>query len=253
MRLPVRRHKPVISTRIAFLLMFTVFYWGFNFLTRKTSLQLNQAVTNLAAGIVAGAVAHVTFAKILGPLLFGRAFCGWACWNAGIFEVLPAGEVKKRLPEIFYVIKYPMLMVALLVPVILTWRGDSYQTETFQLKSLLIINIAIYAIGIVLAWVLGDRRAFCKYLCPSAALMTITAPMSVLKIEKNHLQCSKCHRCEEVCPMDIPVLKYISNNLRVAHPECILCAECVRYCPRHCLTVGTGRKSDTTPQYGRSY
>lgn len=251
--MPVRRQKPVISTRIAFLLMFTLFYWGFHFLARRTSFQLNQAVVNLAVGIFAGAVTHVALAKIFGPLLFGRAFCGWACWNAGVFEILPAGEVKKRLPEKCYVIKYPILMLAVLVPMILAWQGGDYQGGTFQFKSLIIINMAIYVIGIFAAWKMGDRRAFCKYLCPSAALMTITSPMSVLKIEKNHLKCSHCHRCEEVCPMDIPVLKYISNNQRVAHPECILCVECIRHCPRHCLTVGTGRKSDTTPQYGRSY
>lgn len=253
MKEPARKIKPVLFTRVAFLLVFTVFYWGFYFLWRRTSLQLNQAVFNLAAGVFAGAVTHVVIAKIAGPLLIGRGFCGWACWNAGLFEILPVGKVKRCLPENYFVIKYPILVVTLLLPAILVWWGGSYQSGTFQLKSLLIINAAIYVIGIVLAWVLGDRRAFCKYLCPSAALMTFTSPLSVLKIEKNHLKCSKCRRCEEVCPMDIPILNYISANLRVAHPECILCAECVRHCPRQCLTIGTGRKSDTTPEYGRSY
>jgi polyferredoxin len=253
MKEPVNRIKPVLSTRLAFLMMFTVFYWGVYFLLRGTSLQLNQAVFNLAAGVFAGAVTHVAMAKIIGPLLFGRAFCGWACWNAGVFDILPVGKVKRCLPENYYVIKYPVLVAAMFLPVIFIWFGGSYQSRTFQLKSLLIQNAVIYVIGIALAWVLGDRRAFCKYLCPSAALMTFTAPLSILKIEKNHLNCSKCRRCEEVCPMDIPIVNYISNNLRVAHPECILCAECIRYCPRQCLTIGTGRKSDTTPEYGRSY
>ena len=252
MKEPAHRNNPVISTRLAFLMMFTLIYWGFYFLLRGTSLQLNQVVFNLASGIFAGAVTHVAFTKIIGPLLFGRGFCGWACWNAGLFESLPSGKVKKCLPEGFYVIKYAVLIAAILLPIIFIWWGGDYKSEDFQLKSLLIINAAIYAIGAFLAWVLGDRRAFCKYLCPSGALMTLTSPLSVLKIEKNHLKCSRCLRCEEICPMDIPILQYISNNQRVAHPECILCAECVKHCPRQCLTIGTGRKSDTTPEFGRS-
>lgn len=253
MKEPVRGIKPVISTRLAFLVMFTVFYWGFYFLQRGTSLQLNQAVFNLAAGVFAGAVSHVAFAKIIGPLLFGRGFCGWACWNAGLFVFLPVGKVKRYMPQSYYVIKYMVLAAAILLSIIFVWWGADNQSRDFQLKSLLIVNAAIYAIGMVLAGLLGDRRAFCKYICPSAALMTFTSPLSVLKIEKNHRNCSKCRKCEEVCPMDIPILNYISNNLRVSHQECILCTECVKHCPRQCLTVGTGRKSDTTPEYGRSY
>ncbi|MCL4441493.1 MAG: 4Fe-4S binding protein [Firmicutes bacterium] len=250
---PVKKIKPVISTRLAFLIMFTLFYWGFHFVFHRTNLQLSQVVFDLVAGVFTGAVIHVVIAKAFGPLLFGRGFCGWVCWNASVFDILPVRRPKKKLPEKYYVLKYVTLALALGIPLLLIVLGFNFQGPGAQFKWLVIENALIYAIGLVLAFVLGDRRAFCKYLCPAGALMTVASPKSVLKVEKNHLKCNKCRKCEEVCPMDVPVLSYITANQRVSHPECILCAECVKHCPKNCLTVGIGCKSNTTPEFGRSY
>jgi len=253
MRRPVGRKKPVISTRLAFLLIFTVFYWVFHFIIGRTSLQMSQVVFDIFTGVFTGAVIHVAIAKGFGPLLFGRGFCGWACWNASLFEILPVRGEKKKLAEHYLMYKYIILVIVLVLPVILIFCGLTFQDRKDQLKWLLIENGIIYFLGAAMAFVLSDRRAFCKYLCPAGALMTITSPMSVIKVERNHLKCSKCRRCEEACPMDIPILNYISSNQRVSHPECILCAECIKVCPTNCLTVGIGRKSTTTPEFGKSY
>ncbi len=253
MKKPVKKSWPVISTRIVFLFAFALFYWGFQFAYEKTNLQLSQVVFNLAAGIFTGAVIHVASAKVIGPFLFGRGFCGWACWNASLFDILPVRKQKKRLPEKTFMYKYAVLALSLLAPLLLVAEGHGFLDKGAQFKWLVVENAGIYAVGLALAFILGDRRAFCKYLCPAGALMTVTSPRSVLKVEKNHLKCNKCRRCEEVCPMDVPVLSYISANQRVSHPECILCAECIKHCPKNCLTVGIGRKSTTTPGLSRSY
>ena len=255
MKKPVDKIKSVISTRLAFLIFFALYYWGFHFIFRQTNLQLSQVVFNLAAGVFAGAVVHVAVAKAFGPLLFGRGFCGWACWNAAVFDLLPIKKVKKKSPESekYYVYKHIVLAFTLALPLVLIWLGLNFQQPLAQFKWLLIENAAIYVTGIALAFWLGDRRAFCKYVCPAGALMTMASPRSILKVEKNHLKCNKCRRCEEVCPMDVPVFNYINAGQRVNHPECILCAECVKHCPKNCLTIGIGRKSDTTPDFGRSY
>ncbi len=249
----VNKMKLVLSTRLLFLLMFTVFYWGYHFIFQKTNLQLSQVVFNLSTGVYTGAVTHVIVTKFFGPFLFGRGFCGWACWNASVFDILPVRKLKTKLSENCYMYKYIILALSLALPFIFICAGFYFQSRGAQLKWLLIENGAIYILGIVLAFLLGDRRAFCKYLCPAGALMTVTAPSSILKIEKNHLLCTRCLKCEEVCPMDVPVLHYVSANQRVAHPECILCTECVKSCPQKCLTVGIGQKSKTTPEFGQSY
>jgi len=253
MRRPVRKFKPVLTSRLAFLFMFTAFYWGYHFIYQKTNLQLSQVIFNLTAGVFAGAVVHVAVAKIFGPLFFGRGFCGWACWNAALFDNLPVRGVKKRLPDKYYSYKFIVLVLVLVLPFGFILAGYHFQDRAGMYKWLLTENLIIYLLGIALTFALGDRRAFCKYLCPAGALMTFASPRSVLKIEKNHLKCNKCRKCEEACPMDVPVLSYISANQRVSHPDCILCAECVTQCPKSCLTVGIGRKTSSTPDFGRSY
>ncbi len=249
----VNKMKLVISTRLAFLLLFTLFYWGYHFIFRQTNLQLSQVVFNLSAGVFTGAVIHVSIAKVCGPLVFGRGFCGWACWNASVFDLLPVRKARRKLPDKFFLGKYIVLVLALLLPFLFILAGFYFQDRSSQFTWLLAENAVIYGLGIVLALGLRDRRAFCKYLCPAGALMTVTSPRSILKIEKNHLHCNGCRRCEEACPMDVPVLQYISANQRVSHPECILCTECIKVCPKNCLTVGIGQKTDTTPEFGRSY
>lgn len=253
MRRPVRKFKPALTNRLAFLFIFTLFYWGYHFIYQKTSLQLSQVIFNLTAGVFAGAVMHVAAAKFFGPLLLGRSFCGWACWNASVFDILPVRKQRRRLPDKYFSYKFVVLLVVLVLPFPFIAAGLNFQGGAWQFKWLLTENLLIYVLGIILTFVLGDRRAFCKYICPAGALMTFTSPRSILKVEKNHLQCNKCRKCEEVCPMDVPVLSYISANQRVSHPECILCAECIRQCPKNCLTMGIGRKSRTTPEFGKSY
>ncbi|WP_418792027.1 4Fe-4S binding protein [Phosphitispora sp. TUW77] len=250
---PVNRKSPGISTRLAFLLFFTLYYWSIHFISGKSNLQLSQIVFDIFAGVFTGAVTHVAIAKFFGPLLFGRGFCGWVCWNASVFEMLPIRNARKGIAEKRLIYKYVVLIIALVIPGFLIAAGYIIRSPKAQFEWLLIENALIYLIGIILALVLGDRRAFCKYLCPAGALMTLTSPRSILKIEKNHLTCSNCRRCEEVCPMDVPILDYIKEGQRVSHPECILCTECVNSCPRNCLTVGIGKKSDTTPEFGKSF
>ena len=49
---------------------------------------------------------HYAVAKIFGPLLFGRGWCGYACWTAMVLDLLPYKEPqqpgKKRLGWIRY-------------------------------------------------------------------------------------------------------------------------------------------------------
>ncbi|TXT65396.1 MAG: putative electron transport protein YccM [Promethearchaeota archaeon] len=43
----------------------------------------------LLAGLFAAGVMHYVIAKIIGPFLFNRGWCGWACWSAAVFDLLP--------------------------------------------------------------------------------------------------------------------------------------------------------------------
>ena len=53
----------------------------------------------LFSGIYGAAVLHYLIAKIIGPFLFNRGWCGWSCWTAAILDYLPweksPGRIKK--------------------------------------------------------------------------------------------------------------------------------------------------------------
>ena len=43
----------------------------------------------LFTGVFEAATIHYAVAKILGPLFFGRGWCGYACWTAMVLDFLP--------------------------------------------------------------------------------------------------------------------------------------------------------------------
>lgn len=43
----------------------------------------------LFTGVFEAATIHYAVAKIFGPLLFGRGWCGYACWTAMVLDLLP--------------------------------------------------------------------------------------------------------------------------------------------------------------------
>ena len=97
-------------------------------------------------------------------------------------------------------------------------------------------NLVYYFIGIVLAAVLKDNRAFCKYVCPIPTIMKIGSRFSLMKIEIDAEKCIDCKLCEKVCLMDIKLLDYKNEGKRIQSTECILCYTCKRACPTDAIT-----------------
>ena len=52
----------------------------------------------LFPGIFSGAIIHYSIARVFGPLIFGRGFCGWACWTAMVIDLLPYDRCKGWIP-----------------------------------------------------------------------------------------------------------------------------------------------------------
>jgi polyferredoxin len=101
-------------------------------------------------------------------------------------------------------------------------------------------NTLYYGSAVILAWVLGDNRAFCKYLCPVAPVLKLGARFSLLKVSGSRRSCTLCGRCAQHCPMNIRVFEYVRRGTRVLSTECILCLECLHACPTDSLEVTFG-------------
>lgn len=187
----------------------------------------------LFTGVFEAATIHYAIAKIFGPLLFGRGWCGYACWTAMILDLLPyktPAEPRKK----FGFIRYIMFVVSFVfVASLFILRAGNMEKIMFW--SFLIGNIVYYAVGVILAYVLKDNRAFCKYICPITVFLKPMSYYSAMRITCDKANCVSCGKCKKVCPMDVDMTD--NSRSRVNGTECILCMECVEVCPKKALKL----------------
>ena len=211
---------------------------GFLGIIKLENMQLEGFFFYLLSGYFAGSVLHYLVAKILGPILFGRGFCGWACWTAIALDFLPYKRNKAgRLTEKWELLRYVHFGFSLLL-VLLFWFVIQYRPipmSKLELAWLAAGNTFYFVSAFFLAFMLKDNRAFCKYLCPITVILKVTSRFAFLKIEGSKENCSQCGACTKACPMDINVMEYVMNGERVLSTECIFCLTCTTVCPEAIL------------------
>lgn len=198
------------------------------------NFQLEGVVLLVLVGFIGKGVIHLLIAKVMGPLFWGRGFCGWACWTAAILEWLPIKK-KKPTPVSLKRLRYVALLISLALPVILVFvlSYDVFHSYLYKREMIWMFtgNAIYYAIGIPLAFVLRDKRAFCKIVCPVSLIMKVPARVSMITMKPSGKECNECQACNKICPMDIDVMSYIKQGKKVRDTECILCDECRLVCP----------------------
>lgn len=185
----------------------------------------------LFTGVFEAATIHYVVAKIFGPLIFGRGWCGYACWTAMVLDFLPYKQPQKPRKKCGWIrlISF-FLSLAFVTALFLAHVGN---LEMIMFWSFIIGNLLYYAIGIILAFCLRDNRAFCKYVCPVTVFLKPMSYFSLLRIKCDKTKCVSCGKCKQVCPMDVDVTD--NSRKRKNGTECILCMECVKNCPKKAL------------------
>lgn len=185
----------------------------------------------LFTGVFEAATIHYAVAKIFGPLLFGRGWCGYACWTAMVLDFLPYKTPQYPRKKIGF-IRYITFSISFIF-VALLFILNVGELEKIMFWSFLVGNILYYIIGIILAVIFKDNRAFCKYVCPITVFLKPMSYFSLLRIKCEKNKCVSCGKCEKICPMNVEVTNNSKN--RVNGTECILCMECVKNCPKNAL------------------
>jgi polyferredoxin len=205
------------------------------------NMQIEGLFFGLLAGVFQAAVMHYLIAKIAGPLLFGRLWCGWACWTVMVLDLLPFKSSQGRLPGKWGWLRYAHFGLSLAI-VLVMWFAFGVQGATGATAITWYIagNALYYAVGIGLAYALKDNRAFCKYVCPITVPLKLTARFSLLKIKGNPEKCSDCRACTKLCPMDIRIPDYTARGQRVLSTECSLCQTCITVCSQDALKLSFG-------------
>lgn len=192
----------------------------------RENMQIEGFWYYLFSGFFGAGVLHYAIAKIFGPLLFGRGWCGYACWTAMILDLLPYKKPTNPRKSIGW-IRYIVFALSLVLVILLFILDKANKTTMFNL--FVAGNILYYVVGIILALVLKDNRAFCKYICPITVFLKPMSYFSKLRISCDEAKCIHCGKCIEVCPMDVEVNSNSRNRKNAT--ECILCQKCKKACP----------------------
>ncbi len=213
-------------------------------------------------GVVNGSLAAFV-TMLLGSLVLGRLWCGWACPAAGLQEfAAPVNErrVGGRADWIKWGIWVPW--VALIAWGALSAGGYHsidllYGTQggislagspDRPILFAYVIYFGVVALFGGLALALG-RRAGCHTVCWMAPFMIAgrwirnrAGAWPSLRLRADRDACKECGTCTDACPMGLDVQGLVASG-SMEHAECVLCGTCVDTCPNGTLryTWSAGR------------
>ena len=224
----IRKYKH--ARRVVQLLvgLYMLVYLGF---LCHENMQIEGFWYYLFTGVFEAATIHYAVAKIFGPLLFGRGWCGYACWTAMVLDFLPYKVPARPRKKIGW-IRYAAFVLSLLF-VSALFLAKAGNIERIMFWAFIAGNILYYGVGIGLAFLLKDNRAFCKYVCPITVFLKPMSYFFLFCFHCDQEKCVQCGKCKRVCPMDVDVTD--NARSRKNGTECILCMECVKSCPRKAL------------------
>lgn len=199
----------------------------------RENMQIEGFWYYLFLGVFEAAVIHYLVAKIAGPLVFGRGWCGYACWTGMILDLLPYKIPKGERKNIGF-IKYIVFVISLIF-VSLLFILNVENKDDIMFYAFIIGNIIYYVVGIILAFTLKDNRAFCKYICPITIFLKPMSYFAILRVKCNKSKCINCKKCIKSCPMNVDMTD--NSRKRKNGTECILCSNCIKECSTKALEL----------------
>jgi len=106
-------------------------------------------------------------------------------------------------------------------------------TDLLTTPPLLALRILILLGFFAAAWKVP--RFWCRYVCPTGAMMAVFQKYSITGLKRDPVKCTKCPHCEIKCPMQINILDLPWEKFN--DPECIMCMECIDACPHGSLSL----------------
>ena len=151
----IRKYKH--ARRVVQLLvgLYMLVYLGF---ICRENMQIEGFWYYLFTGVFEAATIHYAVAKIIGPLVFGRGWCGYACWTAMILDFLPYNRPSFPRKKIGW-IRYITFALSL-VFVAALFLAKVGGIERIMFWAFVTGNIAYYGIGILLAFLFKDEVFF---------------------------------------------------------------------------------------------
>jgi polyferredoxin len=189
-------------------------------------------------------------------LLFGRAFCAWACPIGTVIDAIDSGLERLKFKPFFTrhnpfagqgspnalvrngTSKFAVLGATLagsalfrapvwcaFCPIGAICRGSAAGAE-------LSIGAEILAVPAVGGLSLGEKRFWCKYVCPVGGLLTLLSKYSIfIKPRMRDARHRNCGFCTKICPEGINLCQEKS------YARCTKCLECYGKCPSGAVKI----------------
>jgi polyferredoxin/NAD-dependent dihydropyrimidine dehydrogenase PreA subunit len=216
------------------------------------ALKPNAAFSFLTLSVIVGVAGFVGI-----TVLFGRAFCAWACPLGTVIDAIDVGLEKLKFKPLFMrgspfagknhadslvrngVNKYALLggvvtssalfrypVWCAFCPLGTLCRGAVAGTE-------LSIGAELLALPAVGALNIGEKRFWCKYLCPVGGFLTILSKYNIfIKPRMRDGRHRNCGLCTKICPEGINLCQEKS------YARCTKCLECYGKCPSGAVKIG---------------
>lgn len=180
---------------------------------------------------------------IASAILFGRAFCSYACPAGMIAELFSKvavlkGKIKGKFDQYLSYIKYLSLAVAIYLfwfahnprwAVPIRTGGDFWQSTflTFQhafpfwfIRTGFVVGAILIGLIIPYFW--------CRYFCPTGALLGLFGKFSIFKYRISS-NCTDCGKCDRHCDLET----------RPEQQNCTNCGSCSHVCPVDAIKLGS--------------
>jgi len=177
----------------------------------------------------------------------GRMTCGTLCPFGFLQDMLYKFRTYKfGIPQFLRYFKY--IVLASLVFAIPYWTHENWFSKLCPMGTLIAglpwvtMNLNVRSMIRYMFWIkiaillffmttsAMTKRPFCRVVCPLGAIFSIFNKASFLKLEWNADTCTRCGKCQKICPVDIRVDRE-ANSI-----DCVRCLDCTR-CPSVKLTT----------------
>lgn len=177
----------------------------------------------------------------LSVVLFGRAFCGWACPGGLVNQLIGKLSITKmRIQNRFTKIASLGLFAGLVIALIL-WLGldnprwmvpirigefwSAIRLSFEHASSFWLIRTFI-VLGLVAAG-LAVANLWCRFACPTGGLLELIKRISLFRVFKTSA-CNDCNNCLKICEM----------GSRPNEVNCTNCGDCLKSCPVDAIKIG---------------